>query len=102
MASRGALMLSAKDNVATSLEDIAVGTEVPVRLGREVRNIKALEKIPFGFKMAVVPIAKGAEVVKYGEAIGIASLAIKKGELVHVHNLEGARGRGDMAKGGSR
>ena len=102
MASRGALMLSAKDNVATSLADIAVGTEVPVRLGREVRNIKALEKIPFGFKMAVVPIAKGAEVVKYGEAIGIASLAIKKGELVHVHNLEGARGRGDMAKGGSR
>jgi len=102
MASRGALMLSAKDNVATSLEDIAVGTEVPVRLGREVRNIKALEKIPFGFKMAVVPIAKGAEVVKYGETIGIASLAIKKGELVHVHNVEGARGRGDMAKGGPR
>ena len=102
MASRGALMLSAKDNVATVLEDIEVGTDVPVRLAREVRNIKALERIPFGFKMAVVPIAKGVEVVKYGEAIGIASLAINEGELVHIHNLEGARGRGDLTKGGSK
>jgi len=102
MASRGALMLSDRDNVATVLEDIEAGTDVPVRLGREVRNIKALERIPFGFKMAVVPIAKGADVVKYGESIGIASLDIKKGALVHIHNLEGARGRGDIAKGGSK
>lgn len=102
MASRGALMLSAKDNVATVLEDIEAGTDVPVRLGREVRNVKALERIPFGFKIAVVSIAKGAEMVKYGEAIGIASVAINEGEMVHIHNLEGVRGRGDMAKGGSK
>lgn len=102
MASRGALMLSAKDNVATVLEDIEAGTDVLVRLGREVRNVKALERIPFGFKIAVVSIAKGAEMVKYGEAIGIASVAINKGEMVHIHNLEGVRGRGDMAKGGSK
>lgn len=102
MASRGALMLSDRDNVATVLEDIEAGTDVPVRLGREVRNIKALERIPFGFKMAVMPIAKGADVVKYGEPIGIASLDIKQGALVHIHNLEGARGRGDIAKGGSK
>ena len=102
MASRGALMLSAKDNVATVLEDIEAGTGVPVRLGREVRNVKALERIPFGFKIAIVDIDKGIEVVKYGEAIGIASVAINEGEMVHIHNLEGARGRGDMAKGGSK
>lgn len=102
MASRGALMLSDRDNVATVLEDVEAGTDVPVRLGREVRNIKALERIPFGFKMALMPIAKGADVVKYGESIGIASLDIKKGTLVHIHNLEGARGRGDIAKGGSK
>ena len=102
MASRGALMLSAKDNVATVLEDIAAGTDVPVRLGKEVRKVKALERIPFGFKIAIVDIAKGTEVVKYGESIGIASLNINKGNMVHIHNLEGARGRGDMAKGGSK
>jgi hypothetical protein len=36
MASRGALMLSAKDTVATVLEDIEAGTDVAVRLGKEV------------------------------------------------------------------
>ena len=102
MASRGALMLSDKDNVATALEDVAAGADVPVRLGKKVSHIKALEKIPFGFKMAMVDIAKGASVVKYGESIGIASRDIKQGELVHIHNLEGARGRGDLAKGGPR
>ena len=102
MASRGALRLSSKDNVATSLEDFAPGTEVPVRLGKEVSKVKALEKIPFGFKIAVTDIARGADVIKYGEQIGIASQDIKQGELVHVHNIEGARGRGDLAKGDSR
>ena len=102
MAFRDALMVSDKDNVATSLEDIGEGVEVQVRLGKEMRNIKALERIPFGFKIAVVDIAEGAKVLKYGESIGLASLEIKKGKLVHIHNLEGARGRGDLEKGGSK
>ena len=34
--------------------------------------------------------------VKYGESIGVASSDIQEGQLVHVHNLEGARGRGDL------
>jgi len=102
MALSGALMLSDKDNVATTLEDIEAGAEVAVRLGGEVTNIETLERIPFGFKMAVADIAKGAHVLKYGESIGIASSNIKRGELVHIHNLEGGRGRGDLAKGGSK
>ena len=95
-------MLSDNDNVATTLEDIEAGADVSVRLGKEARNVKALERIPFGFKMSVAGIAKGTNVVKYGEPIGIASSEIKEGELVHIHNLEGARGRGDLAKGGSK
>ena len=94
-------MLSDKDNVATTLEGIEAGAAVSVRLGKEVRNIKTLESIPFGFKVAVEGIARGTNVVKYGESIGIASSTIKKGELVHIHNLEGARGRGDLTKGDS-
>ena len=96
-------MLAEADNVATAIiDDIDSGTEVSIRLGKEVRTVKALERIPFGFKMAVTDIARDAQVVKYGEPIGKASSDIKKGELVHIHNLEGARGRGDLAKGGSR
>ena len=66
-------MLSEKDNVATAIEDIQADTNVPVRLGREVWHIKALEDIPFGFKMAITEIAKDTPAVKYGEKIGIAS-----------------------------
>jgi altronate dehydratase small subunit len=102
MATRGALILSAKDNVATALQDFTAGADVPVRLGKEIRQVKVLEKIPFGFKVAVTDIAKGSPVIKYGEGIGIASSDIKKGSLVHIHNLEGARGRGDLATGVKR
>ncbi len=34
--------------------------------------------------------------MKYGECIGAASCDIKKGDYVHVHNLEALRGRGDL------
>ena len=102
MSTRGALMLSKADNVATAIEDIDAGMEVSVRLGKEERKVNALERIPFGFKIAVADISKGAQVVKYGEPIGLASLDIRRGQLVHVHNVEGARGRGDLARGGSR
>ena len=95
-------MLAESDNVATAIDHIDQGVEVPVRLGWDVRTVKALEKIPFGFKMAVTDIARASQVVKYGESIGKASSDIKKGQLVHIHNLEGVRGRGDLAKGGSR
>jgi altronate dehydratase small subunit len=102
VSSRGALRLSRADNVATAIEDIEAGTEVSIRLGREIEKVNALEGIPFGFKIAIAAISKGAQVVKYGESIGIASADIEKGQLVHVHNLEGARGRGDLARGGRR
>ena len=93
-------MLSEVDNVATATEDVDAGTEVAIRLGKEVQKVNALERIPFGFKIAVADISKGAPVVKYGDSIGIASSDIRKGQLVHIHNLEGARGRGDLARGG--
>ena len=102
MAFSGALTLSEKDNVATALEEVEAGAEVGVRLGGEITTIKASERIPFGFKVALADIARGSHVIKYGESIGIASSDIRGGELVHVHNLEGGRGRGDLAEGGSR
>ncbi len=89
-------MLSEKDNVATLLQDATSGSEVVVRLGKESQPVKALEDISFGFKIAVADIVKGAGIIKYGEPIGLASRDIMKGELVHIHNLEGARGRGDL------
>ena len=102
MAFTGAIRLSEKDNVATTLENIEPGASVEVRLGDRVTRIKALERIPFGFKVAVVDIARGSPIIKYGESIGVASTDIKEGHLVHIHNLEGTRGRGDLSRGGGK
>ena len=99
MPARGALMLSEKDNVATLLDDVAAGTEVLVRLGSDTRTVTTRENISFGFKIAVSDIARGADIIKYGEPIGIASSDIIQGDMVHIHNLEGGRGRGDLMKG---
>jgi altronate dehydratase small subunit len=99
MGSGEALKLAGNDNVATSLAEIDPGTEVRVRWGKEVIKIKSLEKIPFGFKIALADISKGSNVIKYGETIGVSSQNIKQGQLVHIHNIDGARARGDLVKG---
>jgi (2R)-sulfolactate sulfo-lyase subunit alpha len=52
---------------------------------------KAQQDIPLGHKIALRDIAKGEPVLKYDEAIGKASRAIKKGQHVHTHNLQTAR-----------
>lgn len=102
MEAKRALIISGKDNVATALQDVDAGAPIAARLGQEVVEVSALEKIPFGFKVALGDIAKGEPVYKYGEIIGRASQPIKKGELVHVHNVEGTRGRGDLAGSGDQ
>lgn len=96
-----ALVIAPNDNVASALEDIIAGDRVEARLGKKVEILEAREDIPFGFKIALTDIQKGCDVVKYGEVIGKASAPIKKGFLVHIHNVEGARGRGDLVKGGT-
>ena len=100
MAFKGAILISGEDNAATCLEDIEAGSAVEVRSGDTVFKVTALEKIPAGFKIAVSDITRGSQILKYGQPIGIASADIKKGNQVHVHNLEGGRGRGDLARKG--
>jgi len=98
MVKKRALILSPKDNVASVMEEVFSGDEVEVQGGKETRMLKAIEKIPFGFKVAATDIGRGEAVLKYGEVIGRASSDIKRGALVHIHNIEGARGRGDLKK----
>lgn len=86
------------DNVATAVEDIQAGEEIAAILGKEVRAVTAKETIPFGFKVSLAEISEGEIVRKYGEAIGRATAAIATGTVVHVHNLEGVRARGDLAE----
>ena len=92
-----ALKVSDKDNVATIFaEGIVDGTEVEVRDKRgESEVVTVMGDVPYGHKIAVRGIHVGELIMKYGEEIGIATKEIKKGEYVHIHNLDRMRGRGD-------
>ncbi|MEW6332920.1 MAG: UxaA family hydrolase [Thermodesulfobacteriota bacterium] len=102
MQPKRAIMMHPQDNVATALEEIGAGENVAVPLADGSLALTAAEAIPFGFKIAVQEIPQGEIIRKYGETIGRASSAIAKGAMVHIHNLEGTRARGDLGTGGRR
>lgn len=83
--------LNKSDNVAVALDSIPKGELIKLNRG----TITLPEDIEFGHKFAVQPIKKGEFIVKYGEVIGKATSFIEIGEHVHLHNVEGNRGRGD-------
>jgi len=92
------LKVNALDNVATVFANgVQAGDTVIIRdkKGHEESFI-ALSEIPYGHKIAILPITKGEPIMKYGEKLGIASVDIVVGAHVHVHNLESVRGRGDL------
>jgi len=79
-----------RDNVATAKSPIKSGTSLTVSKGKK---IIAKEEIPFAHKIALRGIPRDGAVIKYGERIGRAIREIKPGELVHIHNVAGERGR---------
>lgn len=95
-----ALVVDVKDHVATALKDLKAGQSVTYRVSDKLQHIVLADDIPFGHKLAIVELPEGALVHKYGEVIGRAVTAIHPGQHVHVHNVEGIRGRGDQAKQG--
>ncbi len=86
------IVKSGKDKVGNALEDIASGDRVVWRQAGAEHELRATDAVPFGFKMALRPIAQDQEIICYGEAIGLASTAIAAGACVHVHNVRGRRG----------
>ena len=88
-----ALRIDEGDNVATLLAEASKGERVEVISdeGVAIIHVEALESIPFGHKIALTDIPVGERIIKYGEAIGVASRPIKRGEWVHTHNVESLR-----------
>jgi len=81
------IIIDAKDNCATSLEEIQKNTEIEIndKLAVEIK-----ERIPFGHKFALNDIKRGQHVIKYNQIIGIATKDINKGDWIHVHNIKSA------------
>jgi altronate dehydratase small subunit len=90
-----ALLLDSRDTAAVALVPLHPGTTVDVQRGDEALRVVAAGLIPFGHKIAVVPMAAGDPVVKYGEVIGFATAAIRPGDHVHVHNVRSDRAKLD-------
>ena len=86
------VVVNDRDNVATALDMLPPGA----RIEAGGHSVVVRDAIPSGHKLALVRILSGEAVVKYGSSIGTATADIEAGSHVHVHNLAGARGRGDL------
>jgi altronate dehydratase small subunit len=73
-----------QDNVATLMDDANGTVQV---LGASSQEIRLLEKIALGHKVALRDMAVGEAVIKFGVRIGHASQPIRRGAWVHLHNL---------------
>ncbi len=78
------LVMHPRDNVAVARVDIAAGVTLALPDGSSVTLAMA---VPAGHKVALVPLAPGTVVRKYGQVIGAATTAIAGGDHVHLHNL---------------
>lgn len=95
---RKAVVLNSKDNVATALTDLQAGEVVEMEVDKGAISVTLVDSIPFGHKFSLTNIKLDLPIMKYGEIIGKATADIKPGQHVHVHNVAGTRGRGDIAK----
>jgi len=85
--------INVNDNVATSLANIEPGQLFYVisKEGKIFDSYKSVNRIPFGFKIALKNINIDDSIVKYGYKIGNSFKNIRKGEMVHIHNIKSNR-----------
>ncbi|WP_163263819.1 UxaA family hydrolase [Chelativorans alearense] len=75
------LRLAETDNIAVAARKIEEGAPL-------IGGARAASRIPFGHKVALAPVARGAAVRKFGQIIGFAKVPIAAGDWVHEHNVE--------------
>ena len=88
-----ALVIHHDDDVAVALRDVSEGETIAVRRRGAIERVTVHERVPFGHKVALHAIARGAAIRKYGESIGVATTDIVAGTHVHVHNIGSVRGK---------
>lgn len=78
------LLLSDRDNVIVTCENLKSGETVNV----DGEAVTVHADAPLGFKIARWDLAPGDKVLKYGAIIGSATTAIRRGDVVHLHNMK--------------
>jgi hypothetical protein len=79
-----AVMINPNDNVVTLLQNVRARESIRWTGGEP---LPANQDVPAGHKVAVMPLAPGDVILKYGHPIGSAGEAIAPGDHVHIHNL---------------
>ncbi len=89
-----AILHDAKDTVAVVVvEGVKAGTDMTAWVMDDDRfiQIRALQDIPIGHKVALTDMNVGDTVYKYGVDIGRVVAPIRAGEHAHVHNIKTKR-----------
>jgi altronate dehydratase small subunit len=81
---RRLLLLSEHDNVLVTCASLKNGDIVSL----DGAAVAVLADAPIGFKIARCELAPGDKVFKYGAVIGSATAAIRRGDVVHLHNMK--------------
>ena len=75
------IRLHPSDNVIIALQDLVAGSILPEL------SVALPQPVPRGHKVATGAISAGAQVLRYGQIIGVATQDIAAGAHVHTHNL---------------
>jgi altronate dehydratase small subunit len=86
---RKSMMIHPDDSVAMVLEDSKKGDTIKTSKG----IVTLAEDVEFAHKVAVVPLEKGAPVIKYHEEIGYMLKDASPGTWIHNHNMGCDRGK---------
>ncbi len=81
------------DNVGVATVDLKAGeTAQGLYMDSQQKiDIKAMQDIPLGHKIALSDLKTDDAVIKYGHDIGKVVADIKTGQHVHIHNLKTRR-----------
>lgn len=75
------------------VEDVVAGKDVTgwIMETDETMQLKSLDAVPLGHKIALRDLQVGDTVLKYGHDVGRIVANVAKGRHVHVHNLKTKR-----------
>jgi (2R)-sulfolactate sulfo-lyase subunit alpha len=80
------------DHVGVAVQDVEPGRVTVGYLdGDGAIQLHTIERIPLGHKVSLIDLPEGADVIEYGVRIGLTRASIKRGALVHVHNIRSAK-----------
>jgi len=87
------IMHDKNDSVGVAVTEIKAGEVLEgwVMEDDSTVTVTAINNIPLGHKIAMVPVKVGESIIKYSVKIGKTVQDIAVGEHVHIHNLKTAR-----------